>query len=230
MSNTHGGHRARMKQRFLEHGLDNFNDLNVLELLLFYAIPRQDTNEIAHRLLDRFGSFSAVLEATIEELREVPGVGENAATLLKLIPQIDRRYMISKTEERPQIRSSAQAGKILIPRFRYAREEIVYLLCLDSRNMLISCEEIGRGTLGEANVSVRAIVEMALKRNAAAVILAHNHVDGFAIPSHADQHATRQIYDALKLVGIMMADHIVVAGDDFVSFADSGLLELARIC
>ena len=230
MSNTHGGHRARMKQRFLEHGLDNFNDLNVLELLLFYAIPRQDTNEIAHRLLDRFGSFSAVLEATIEELREVPGVGENAATLLKLIPQIDRRYLISKTEERPQIRSSAQAGKILIPRFRYAREEIVYLLCLDSRNMLISCEEIGRGTLGEANVSVRAIVEMALKRNAAAVILAHNHVDGFAIPSHADQHATRQIYDALKLVGIMMTDHIVVAGDDFVSFADSGLLELARIC
>ena len=227
MSNTHGGHRARLKQRFLEHGLDNFNDLNVLELLLFYAIPRQDTNEIAHRLLDRFGSFAAVMEATMEELQEIPGVGENAATLLKLIPQIDRRYLMSKTEERPLIRSSAQAGKILIPRYRFAREEIVYLLCLDSRNLLISCEELGRGTPGEA---VRAVVERALKRNAAAVILAHNHVDGFAIPSRADQYATRQIYDALKLVGIMLADHIVVAGDDFVSFADSGLLELARIC
>ncbi|MBQ1834845.1 MAG: hypothetical protein II111_03925, partial [Oscillospiraceae bacterium] len=103
MSNTHGGHRARLKQRFLEHGLDNFNDLNALELLLFYAIPRQDTNEIAHRLLDRFGSFAAVLEATLEELQEIPGVGENTATLLKLIPQIDRRYLMSKTEERPQI-------------------------------------------------------------------------------------------------------------------------------
>ena len=125
-----------------------------MELLLFYAIPRQDTNLIAHRLLDRFGSFAAVMEATIEELREVPGIGENAATLLKLIPQIDRRYLMSKTEERPQIRSSAQAGKILIPRFRFAREEIVYLICLDSRNILISCEELGRGTLGEANVSV----------------------------------------------------------------------------
>ena len=230
MSNTHGGHRSRLKQRFLEHGLDNFNDLNALELLLFYSIPRQDTNEIAHRLLDRFGSFAAVMEATMEELLEIPGIGENTATLLKLIPQIDRRYLMSKTEERPQIRSSAQAGKILIPRYRFAREEIVYLLCLDSRNMLISCEELGRGTLGEANVSVRSVVERALKRNAAAVILAHNHVDGFAIPSRADQYATRQIHDALKLVGIMLADHIVVAGDDFVSFADSGLMELARIC
>lgn len=230
MSNSHGGHRARLKQRFLEHGLDNFNDLNVLELLLFYAIPRQDTNEIAHRLLDRFGSLSAVMEATMEELTEISGVGENAATLLRLISQIDRRYLMSKNEERPQIRSSAQAGKILIPRYRFAREEIVYLLCLDSRNILISCEELGRGTLGEANVSVRAVVEMALKRNAAAVILSHNHVDGFAIPSQADRYATKQISEALKLVGIMLADHIIVAGDDFVSFADSGLLDLARIC
>ena len=229
MSNSHGGHRARLKQRFLEHGLDNFNDLNALELLLFYAIPRQDTNVTAHHLLDRFGSFASVMEATFEELTAVPGVGENAATLLKLIAQIDRRYLISKTKERPLIRSSTQAGEILIPRYRYAREEIIYLLCLDSRNQLISCEEMGRGTLGEANISVRAIVEMALKRNAAAVILSHNHVDGFAIPSQADRYATKQIFEALKLVGITLADHIVVAGDDFVSFADSGLLELARI-
>lgn len=229
MSNTHCGHRARLKQRFLEHGLDNFNDVNALELLLFYAIPRQDTNETAHRLLDRFGSFAAVMEATFEELTEVEGVGENAATLLKLIAQIDRRYMMSKTEARPVIRNSVQAGEILIPRYRFAREEIVYLISLDSRNLMISCEEIGRGTLGEANVSVRLVVETALKRNAAAVILAHNHVDGFAVPSNADRYATKQIYDALKLVGIMLADHIVVAGDDFVSFSDSGLLELARI-
>ena len=229
MSNSHDGHRARLKQRFLEHGLDNFNDLNVLELLLFYAIPRQDTNEIAHRLLDRFGSLASVMEANYEELVDVPGIGENAATLLKLISQIDRRYLMSKTEVRPQIRSSSQAGEILIPRYRFAREEIVYLLCLDSRNLLISCEELGRGTLGEANVSVRSIVEVALKRNAAAVILSHNHVDGFAIPSQADRYATKRIFDALKLVGITLADHIVVAGDDFVSFADSGLLELTKI-
>ena len=229
MSNSHDGPRARLKQRFLEHGLDNFNDLNVLELLLFYAIPRQDTNEIAHRLLDRFGSLASVMEANYEELVDVPGIGENAATLLKLISQIDRRYLMSKTEVRPQIRSSSQAGEILIPRYRFAREEIVYLLCLDSRNLLISCEELGRGTLGEANVSVRSIVEVALKRNAAAVILSHNHVDGFAIPSQADRYATKRIFDALKLVGITLADHIVVAGDDFVSFADSGLLELTKI-
>ena len=226
---THDGHRERLKRRFLDHGLENFNDLNALELLLFYAIPRQDTNELAHRLLDRFGSFSAVLDATAEELREVRGVGENAVTLLKLIPQIDRRYQISKADPKPTIRSSEDAGKVLIPRYRYAREEIVYLLCIDSRSELISCEEIGRGTLGEASISVRSIVEHALKRNAAAVILSHNHVDGFAIPSNADQLATRQIAEALKLVGITMSDHIIVAGNDYVSFADSGLMDLCRM-
>lgn len=226
---THDGHRERLKRRFLEHGLENFNDVNALELFLFYAIPRQDTNELAHRLLDRFGSLASVLEATEEELRQVKGIGENAVTLLKLIPQMDRRYQMSKTSDQKRVRSSEEAGRILVPRYRYAREEIVYLLCLDSRSMLISCEEIGRGTLGEASISVRTIVETALKRNAAAVILSHNHVDGFAIPSKADRLATKQIYDALTLVGITLSDHIIVAGDDFVSFADSGLMEFNRL-
>lgn len=222
---THDGHRERLKRRFLEHGLDNFNDLNAIELLLFYAIPRQDTNELAHRLLDRFGSLAGVLEATPEELLQVKGIGENALTLLKLIPQMDRRYQMSKNADQKRIRSSEDAGKVLVPRFRYAREEVVYLLSLDSRNLLIACDEMGRGTLGEASISVRSIVETALKRNAAAVILSHNHVDGFAIPSKADQLATRQIRDALTLVGITLSDHIIVAGDDFVSFSDSGLLD-----
>ena len=222
---THDGHRERLKQRFLEHGLENFNDLNAIELLLFYAIPRRDTNELAHRLLDRFGTFAGVLEATPEELRQVKGIGDNAVTLLKLIPQMDRRYQISKSADQKRIRSSEDAGRILVPRYRYAREEIVYLLSLDSRNLLIACDELGRGTLGEASVSVRAIVETALKRNAAAVILSHNHVDGFAIPSKADQLATRQISEGLTLVGITLSDHIIVAGDDFVSFADSNLMD-----
>ena len=226
---THDGHRERLKQRFLDHGLDNFNDVNALEMLLFYAIPRQDTNELAHRLLDRFGSFAAVLDAPAEQLREVNGIGENTVTLLKLIPQIDRRYQISKTENRKTIRSSRDAGKILVPLYRYAREEIVYLLCLNSSNQMISCDEIGRGIMGQATISVRTVAECALKRNAAAVILSHNHVDGFAIPSDADKLTTKELYKALRMVGIVLTDHIVVAGDDYVSFSDSGLMSFMSI-
>lgn len=221
---VHDGHRERMKQRFIGHGLDNFDDHTVLEFLLFYAIPRRDTNELAHRLLERFGSLSAVFEARYEDLLRVEGVGENAAILLRLIPQASRRYQISKNAGERILRTSEDAGRLLVPLYLYAREEIVYLLCLDSKCRLISRRELGRGTLGETEVSIRAIVETALSQNAAAVILSHNHVDGYALPSREDELTTCRIRDALLLVGITLADHIIVCGDDYVSFADSGLL------
>lgn len=221
---VHDGHRARLKQRFLRHGLDSFDDHSVLELLLFYAIPRRDTNELAHRLIERFGSLAGVFEARVEELMRVEGLGENAALLIKLVPQVSRRYAISKTAGERVIRSSEDAGRLLMPLFLYAREEIVYLICLDGKGRVISCKELSRGSVNETEVSVRAIVETALAQSAVSVILSHNHVDGFAIPSYEDEMTTRRIRSALLLVGITLADHIIVAGDDFVSFADSGLL------
>ena len=107
----HDGHRQRMKERFLGHGLDNFNDINALELLLFYAAPRRDTNALAHALLDRFGSFSAVLEADEQELLAVPGVGENAVTLLRLIPAVSRRYLLDKSPADEPVNSAEAAGR-----------------------------------------------------------------------------------------------------------------------
>lgn len=225
---THEGHRERLRERFRRHGLDNFNDLNVLELLLFYVIPRQDTNALAHRLLDQFGGLAAVLEAAPEDLQKVEGVGEHTAWFLKLITQLDRRYLISRAASVTQIKSSEDAGKVLVPKYRFAREEQVYLLSLDSRNRLIACDQVGQGSFAEVTVSLRVIVELALKRNAAAVILSHNHVNGFAIPSQADQETTRRAAEALTPVGVRLMDHLVVAGDDFVSFADSGLMDLCR--
>ena len=114
---VHDGHRERLKSRFLEHGIDSFNDLNALELLLFYAIPRRDTNVIAHALLDRFGGLSGVFEASVPELTDVPGVGENAALLLKLVPQMMKKYELSKVGDMRTFRSSSQVAKFLIPRF-----------------------------------------------------------------------------------------------------------------
>ncbi len=221
---VHDGHRERMKKRFIEHGLDNFSDINVLELLLFYALPRRDTNALAHKLLERFGSLRGVLEAPVDELEQVEGVGESAAALLRLVPQVSRRYMMSLGDSRNELSSSAAAGRYVVPLFMYEREEVVFMLCLDSRCKLINCREIGRGVVNCAQVSVRRVVEQALSQSAVSVVLAHNHVDGLAIPSREDELTTRRIQEALALVGVTLSDHIIVSGDDFVSLADSGLI------
>lgn len=121
---VHDGHRARMKARFVRNGLDNFDDHSVLELLLFYAVPRRDVNELAHALLDHFGTLDAVFEASYEDMMRVPGVGENVATLLTLIPQVGRRYQMAKRRQQTILRSSEDAGNYLVPLYLYERTEV----------------------------------------------------------------------------------------------------------
>lgn len=219
---VHDGHRERLKSRFLEHGIDSFNDLNALELLLFYAIPRRDTNVTAHALLDRFGGLSGVFEASVPELTDVPGVGENAALLIRLVPQMMKKYELSKVSDMRSFHKSSQVAQFLIPRFMTEREELVLVLCLDSRNNMLCCEVLNRGVVNAVDISVRRLVETALKHRASAVVLAHNHPDGVAIPSREDEVFTEKAMEALRLMGIRMMDHIVVAGKSFFSMRDSG--------
>ncbi len=223
---VHDGHRERLKARFLAHGLDNFNDINLLELLLFYAIPRRDTNELAHALMDHFGSLEKIFEASIRELEAVPGIGTNSALLISLVPQITRRYMISKGENVHTITSSMEAGKYLVPRLMFEKEERALLLCLDAKKHIIACVDLGGGVVNAVDINVRKAVEIAVRNRASSVILAHNHPDGLALPSREDEYATTKIASALRLVGIALDDHIIVAGEDFVSFSDSGMMSL----
>ena len=225
---VHDGHRERLKQRFLEHGLDSFNELNALELLLFFTIPRRDTNVLAHALLDHFGSLEAMFSASARELCEVDGVGQNTATLILLIPQIMRKSKIAAANETKTIRSTADAGKYLLPRFMYEENEVLLMVCLDSQRKVINCVEMGRGVVNTVNVNMRKMVETALKSKASAVIIAHNHPDGVALPSAEDDVVTKQLRSALGLVGVQLIDHIIVAGDDFVSYRDSGLFDMLR--
>jgi len=213
-----------MKNRFLTHGLDNFDDHNVLELLLFYALPRGDVNELAHELINRFGKLADVFDAPIEELKKVNGVGDNTATLIKLIPQICRRYMISRSVSGDDIHitDSKKAGAFIVPYFYGEREETVYMICLDAKCKVINCRMLFRGEVNSANVSIRKIVETALAYKATSVILTHNHPSGIAIPSREDERTTERVMEALKAVDIILADHIVVADEDFVSMADNG--------
>ena len=221
----HDGHRQRMKRRYLQSSLDSFDDLAILEFLLYYAIPRRDTNPIAHRLLDRYGSLASVLEAPREDLQKVEGIGESAAILLSLIPAVARRHMIERSRIGEILDTTAKCGEYLAPRFFGERDEVVWLLCLDAKLMPLDCRLLFRGSVNAAGVSVRKIVETALACNATSVVLAHNHTSGLALPSREDEATTVRLRTALDSVGIRLADHIIVAGDDFFSLADSGLLD-----
>lgn len=224
----HDGHRSRMKKRFLENGLSGLDDHIVLEILLYYAIPRGDTNPLAHELMNRFGSIAAVFDAPVEELEKVPGIGKNAATLIKLIPEIGRRYAINRSGMDNILDTTEKAGEYLIPRFYGEREETVYMVCLDAKRKVINCKLLGRGSVNSANISIRKIVETALLYNATSVILAHNHTSGIALPSKEDEYATIKVEEALRAVDVVLTDHIIVAEDDFVSLADNGVVTAGR--
>lgn len=219
---VHSGHRQRLKDRFLREGLDNFDDLYVLELLLYYAIPQKDTNPIAHALLDHFGSLTSVFEATPAELQKVPGIGKNAATFLALIPQVGRFYQIKRAEPGDILRTIEQCGNYLVPYFYGRENETVFLLCLDAKCKVLGCKLVGEGSVNSANIPIRRVVEIALNTNATTVVLAHNHPSGLALPSDDDIQTTLRLARAMDAVEITLADHIVVADNDFVSMYQSG--------
>jgi DNA repair protein RadC len=219
----HDGHRQRLKKRFLEEGLENFNDHQVLELLLFYCIPRQDTNPIAHALLDHFGSLAQILEAPPEDLQKVPGVGESVAVFLSLLNAFYRYYRVKNEAAGRYLNSLEECGLYMQPFFQGRRNETVYLLCMDAKKKVLCCKEVGEGSVNSAAVPIRRIVEMALNANATTVILAHNHPSGYAVPSTEDILTTQKLAAALSAVDIVLTDHIVVADNDFISMRASDM-------
>lgn len=221
---VHDGHRQRKREQFRQHGLDSFADHEVLELLLFYALPRRDTNPIAHDLLQRFGSLEQVLAAPVEELAKVPGMGENAATLLKLVPQVTRRARISSIAQERVLDTTERIGAFFVEQFVAEANEIMYQLCLDAKGRMLSCHRISEGDASSVSLNMRKIVETTLRSNAVLVALAHNHPSGIALPSQEDKVATRMVQEALETIGVRLVDHIIVADDDFISMRQSGML------
>lgn len=219
--NLHAGHRSRVKEEFLRRGLDSLPEHRVLELLLFYAIPQGDTNALAHRLMERFGSLAGVLDASVEDLCAVPGVGEHTAVLLRMIPELCGRYVASRSEVGDIVERSAHVREVLAPYFFGARNEMVYLLCLDGKHKVLGVRKITEGSINAAEVTSRRITEEAVSLRASAVILAHNHVSGIAIPSAEDCATTRYLKEVLKPIGIDLLDHVVFCDDDMVSMKDS---------
>ena len=171
----------------------------------------------------KFGSLEGVLNASLEELQSVEGVGENAAILLSLLPAISRRAM--RTTGREKILNSVErCGKYFLDLLRHERREILYQVCLDGKGKLIMCKKLSEGNADSAAFSVRQVVETALVSDASIVVLGHNHVSGVALPSESDCVATRRVREALRAVDVQLMDHIIVSDNDFVSMNQSGLL------
>jgi len=222
MKQLHEGHRERLRKRFLEEGLDAFTEIEVLELLLFYCIPRKNTNEIAHLLLNRFGSFTQVLEASPADLKQVDGMGDISASFISLIPAAARYYGVARVKQEKVLKTLDACGEYLLEYFKGLSKETVYLLCLDAKCKVLGCPWIGEGNVNSASIPIRRVVEMALALNATAVVLAHNHPSGIALPSQEDIATTKKLAMALSGVDIVLADHIVIADGDYTSMTLSG--------
>jgi DNA repair protein RadC len=212
-----------MKRRFLLHGLDSFDDHAILELLLFHAVPRGDTNPTAHALLDRFGSLADVFDAPVGELVKVAGVGEASALLIKLVPQVARRHLISRASSDKILSSPKSAGEYILPYFFGERDEVVYIICMDDKCKVLATKQLSRGGVSSASVNTRKIVEEALSVNASRVILAHNHISGPLVPSEADIETTKRVAAALAAVDISLEDHVVAGAGGYITFAGSGI-------
>ena len=217
------GHRNRVRERYLNTGLDTFQDYEALELLLFYAIPRKDTKSTAKNLIARFGSLPAVLDATLEELTEA-GLSPNAAILLKLVPDMNRYYAVKTDGAGQKVHSTSDAGKILCAMFRHEQTESVRLLCLNAGGKVLKLALLNEGDINAVHFSVRKIVETALSAKAVSVILAHNHPGGTLTPSREDLDATNSAKAALSTVGIQLLDHLIISGDGYCSLREEGYL------
>ena len=224
-SGLHAGHRKRMREEFLRTGGAEMEEHRLLELLLFYAIPQGDVNPLAHLLVDHFGSLTGVLHATYDQLVKVKGVGHNTAVLLQLIPAVAARYMRQNASFEHQIVDLWQLRELLEPYFFGQRDEVAYLVCMDGHSRLLATRKLGQGVVDTVQIATRKVLEAALDCNASQAVLAHNHVSGVAVPSNADVDTTLRLKRVLaESVGITLVDHLIFAGGDMVSMAQSGLL------
>lgn len=221
----HKKHRERVKERFLREGLSSFADHEVLELLLFYAIPQGDMNPLAHQLIEKFSTVSSVFDATYEDLCAVDGLGKHSALLIKLIPQLAQYYATLPIRDKKALLTTYDAGSYVCGMIGCKRTEVFAVICLDSQKNILAFEILEQGTVSSANVHPRKVVQLALRHNASAVILAHNHPSGGAYASENDRALTKQLCTVLEGMEITVIDHIIAASKDkFVSMADSGLM------
>ena len=211
------GHRDRLRQRFLQAGSDALHDYEMLELVLFRAIPRRDVKPLAKELIERFGSFAEVIAAPIERLKEVGGLGEAAITDLKIVQAAAKRLLRGEIKKRHVLSSWSSVLDYCRTAMAFESKEHFRILFLDKGNHLIADEQQQTGTVDHTPVYPREVVKRALELSATAVILVHNHPSGDPTPSRADVDMTRAIIEVARPLGIAVHDHLIVGKDGHAS-------------
>ena len=221
--NVHTGHREKMRDRFIrEKGFENFEDHQILELLLYYANARSDTNPTAHALLDEFGSLKGVLEARPEQLMRIKGIGKQQAVLISMVVPLTRVWHRCAMESPLRIGNSREAEEYCLSILAGERTERFYVISLNAKCNILGRRKISEGSLSEVSAYPRMVMETALNYNAHSVLFCHNHPGGTCAPSPEDISSTIQMQRMLNGVGILVLDHIIVAGDRTYSMIQHG--------
>jgi DNA repair protein RadC len=220
----HLGHRDRLKARFERAGITGLQDYEVLELLLFYALPRKDVKPLAKDLMRRFGSLKGVLDAELVALKGVPGIGRQAALFFRLVRDLGSLYLQQRAEEKEQISSTKELIDYCLSSMGGLKDEHFAVIYLNARNKIIKVETIQEGIVNQAVVYPRKVLEKALTQKASAIILVHNHPSGHVRPSDADIRLTRVLQDAARVMDIVLHDHLIVGENRFFSFREEGIL------
>ena len=221
----HGGHRRRMRERFVKQGLEGFAPHEVLEMMLFYAIPQKNVNPLAHQLLDRFGSLHGVLAADAQMLKQADGIGEYAAAYLSLFAQVSKYAELERGGARPALSSRKAAADYCARLLAGERREVFYAICLNGQMEVLHSALIAKGSLSNVPAYPRLVAEAALNHNAHSVLLCHNHPGGSTIPSPGDMAVTRQLSDLLTGLEIVLVDHMIVAEGEAFSMVAHHLIQ-----
>ncbi len=222
---THEGHRKRLREKFLKSGLSGFHDYEIVELLLSLGTPRKDCKPAAKEAIEKFQTLRGVLEAPLEELQKIKGVGAHNAFGIKLVQEVAREFLRGKMLEKPFYRSSQEVYDYLYHAMRGLKKEVFKVLYLSNQHQMIGTVDLSEGTVNSSAVSPREVMEGALKNNAAALVFVHNHPSGVIEPSSNDKHLTRELVYASRIMQLKVLDHIIIGENKFFSFASEGLIE-----
>lgn len=218
----HAEHRNRVRNEILTNGIGEGTPLHkIVEALMFYSIPRKDTNEMAHLLCEKFGSLSDLLEANPNELKEIDGVGDNTVALFKLIMAASKRYYTEKTSKKDKFENMSEIHEYLKVKYLDQTKEMFGVMSFDSGGRFINFEFLSSGDVAAVGISSRMVMEKVINNKATSVILVHNHPGGNALPSEDDLTATKMIANALRSINVYLLDHLILCDGDYVSLAQS---------
>ncbi|MFH1003371.1 MAG: DNA repair protein RadC [Chloroflexota bacterium] len=219
------GHRQRLRDKFLQSGLAGFHDYEIIELLLSLGTPRRDCKPQAKAAIRKFHSLRGVLEAPLEELQEIDGIGPRNAFGIKLVQAVAREFLKEKVMDKPVYQSAQEIFDYLYHAMRDLKKEVFKVIYLNSQNQILEVTDLFRGTVSSSFISPREVMEGALKHNAAGLIFVHNHPSGRPEPSQSDRDLTRDLVYAGGIMQIKVLDHIIIGDNVYYSFAGQGLIE-----